>query len=581
MKKALLFWKHLLTNPEFWSLSLVFFVAFLASRHLFTPGYFNMHDDLQMMRQLEMEKCFLDMQIPCRWVPDMGFGYGFPLFNFYPPLPYYFGEILRITGFTFIDTAKLLFSVAFFASGVSMYYLAKNFFGRFAGVVAALFYIWAPYHSVDIFVRGAMNEAWALIWFPAIMLASYKIFVVKKDNLAKWVILLGLFWAGLMTSHNLMVLIFTPVFAAWCLIWLISSRQIKRVLHLLISGLLAFGLVAFFTLPVVVEQKLVHANTLVMGYFEYTAHFATIKQILWDRFWDYGPSVWMDADDKMSFQVGEVWWILSIVVAFIAGFGLVRRIKSKKYKEVAIYISILFFVFVGWGAVFMVHSKSTPIWQAFEPLKFVQFPWRFLTLVIFAFSFSAGSIIYLIKAKWMKVIIGALCIFIILFNWEYFRPQGGKNGPLTDEQKFVGAAWDLQRTAGIYDYLPMTAKENPRDGQKTLVDVVEGEATVIDDTQGTDWAKFTIESKGESLVRINIYDFPDWRVFIDGTETQIKIPDEEKWGRMYITVPDGKHEVSAQLYNTPVRIVGNTITAITFLVLTGFVIRKRKVIFGR
>ena len=57
---------------------LVVIFGLLASRDLLMPGYFPMHDDLQMMRQLEMDKCFRDGQIPCRWVPDMGYGYGFP-----------------------------------------------------------------------------------------------------------------------------------------------------------------------------------------------------------------------------------------------------------------------------------------------------------------------------------------------------------------------------------------------------------------------------------------------------------------------------------------------------------------------
>ena len=79
--------RKLISSPNFWPLIIILAFALLAGRTLLTPGYFIMHDDLQMMRQLEMEKCFLDRQIPCRWIPDMGYGFGFPLFNFYPPLP--------------------------------------------------------------------------------------------------------------------------------------------------------------------------------------------------------------------------------------------------------------------------------------------------------------------------------------------------------------------------------------------------------------------------------------------------------------------------------------------------------------
>src|SRR3990172_9790468 len=153
--------RKIISLPNFWPLFIVIFFGLLAGRTLLPSGYFNMHDDLQMMRQLEMEKCFLDGQIPCRWVPDMGYGFGFPLFNYYPPLPYLFGEIFRVIGFSFAVTVKAVFVLSFVASGITMYFLAKEFFGKAGGIVSSVFYVWAPYHSVDVFVRGAMNEAWA------------------------------------------------------------------------------------------------------------------------------------------------------------------------------------------------------------------------------------------------------------------------------------------------------------------------------------------------------------------------------------------------------------------------------------
>src|SRR3989344_2615259 len=131
------------------ALFIILAASLLASRDLFKSGYFPMHDDLQMMRQLEMEKCFLDGQIPCRWVPDMGYGFGFPLFNFYPPLPYLIGELFRVFGFSFVDSVKLAFAGSFAVSGLAMYFLSKEFYGRLGAVLSSIFYIWAPYHAVD------------------------------------------------------------------------------------------------------------------------------------------------------------------------------------------------------------------------------------------------------------------------------------------------------------------------------------------------------------------------------------------------------------------------------------------------
>lgn len=571
----------LLFKPNSLPLLVVIFFGLLASKGLIGPGYFNMHDDLQMMRQLEMEKCFQDLQIPCRWVPDMGYGFGFPLFNFYPPLPYLVGHLFRVIGFSFVDIPKILFTIAFVGSGVTMYFLSKEFFGKIGGILSSVFYLWAPYHAVDIYVRGAMNEAWALIWFPSIFLFSYKLISNNYKNLsaAKFAVLgLSLFWFGLLTSHNLMVLIFTPVFALWCLIHLFFNKKnlIGKIINLSISGIFAFGLAAFFTLPVFLEQKLVHADTLVKGYFEYVAHFASIDQILFSRFWGYGPSVWMDIDDKMSFQIGHLHWILPLVVFAIL---IYRFIKLKKVNSLHV---ILYFMFlIGWVAAFMTHPKSVFLWKAVPPLQFVQFPWRFLTLVIFCFSFVIGSFTKLLSSKLVPAFSLIAIIFVVIFNWEYFKVEGGKLGSLTDEQKFSGAAWDLQRTAGIYDYLPKTAKENPKDGQNGLAEVILGKATISNQLQKTNRASFTVKASGDSEIRINIYQFPNWKTFIDGKEVENYISPDEMWGRMYIKVPQGSHEVTVMLYDTPVRSVGNIISLFSWGILALILLRNRNTLSKR
>ncbi len=135
-------------------------------RYLLKPGYFSMHDDMQIMRIFELDKCVKDGQLPCRWVPDLGYSYGYPLFNYYPPLPYYLGEVFHLLGFSFIDSVKILFGLGFILSGIFMFFLAREFWGEWGGFLSAIFYIYAPYHAVDVYVRGAMVKHSALVWFP-------------------------------------------------------------------------------------------------------------------------------------------------------------------------------------------------------------------------------------------------------------------------------------------------------------------------------------------------------------------------------------------------------------------------------
>ena len=573
------YFRKLRKHPNFWPIVIVIFFAILAGRSLiFQSGYFNMHDDLQMMRQLEMEKCFLDGQIPCRWVPDMGYGFGFPLFNFYPPLPYLIGEVIRVLGANFVTTAKLTFALSFVVSGIGMYLLAKDFFGRLGGVLASVFYVWAPYHAVDVYVRGAMNEAWALAWFPFIFWTGYRL-IKEKKNLSKWIVGLTLSWLALFTSHNLMVLIFAPLFGVWLLLHLWQGNSWRKIPQLAISGILAFGLAAFFTLPALLENRLTHIESVLVGYYDYTAHFVSINQLLFSRFWGYGGSAWGLINDKMSFQVGYLHWILSLIIGLLIFLKLFNKKRNllKEIKKSKLILLVSFLFLVGWFSAFMAHTRSTPIWMTIPPLKLVQFPWRFLAIAIFAFSFTAGATVVILPKKFTKIVVIVLTLGLLLFNWNYFRPEQGRMGPLTDEEKFSEAAWELQQAGGIYDYLPKTAEMAPREPQIYLAEILEGEGEIVNPQQGTNWAEFNVKiDSDKAIVRIGIFQFPDWRVFMDGNQIEAIVPEEEKWGRMWIEIPKGEHEITARLYNTPIRTLGNTISLFSWgILLTSPLWRKK------
>ena len=564
------FFQKVFSSKDFIPLALIVIFSLLAVRTLLLPGYFPMHDDLQMMRQLQMEKCFVDGQIPCRWVPDMGYGFGFPLFNFYPPLPYLVGQGIRLFGLAFTDTAKLTFSLSLLVSGLGMYFLAKEFFGRTGGLISAVFYIWAPYHALDIYVRGAMNEAWALALFPFIFWTSYRL-INEKKNVTKWAVALALSWFGLLASHNLMVLMFSPVFAVWCLLF-VGQKKWNRLPHLAVSGILALGLAAFFTIPALIEQKYVQVNTLISGYYDYSGHFVSLNQMLLSRFWGYGGSIF-GTGDGMAFPIGHFHWIASILVILYLFY---RYRKTKKLDKFTFVVGLM--VVIGWFAAFMAHSRSTFIWLRIPILAFFQFPWRFLTITTFAFSFVAGALVLVLekKKKILFIAPALLLLSIVIWNWEFFRIE--RRGPVSDAEKFSGEAWRIQQTAGIYDYLPKTAKMAPQAQRQKMVDVIEGTASVEDENQGTNWAAFkaNVESK-KALVRIGIFYFPNWRVFVDGAEVGIFIPEGESWGRMHIELPKGSHEIYLKLYNTPVRTTSNIISLVTWVGLLTFPFWKRKV----
>src|SRR3989339_818160 len=105
------------------------------------PGIYTMHDP-HVFRIQQFDNCIKDGVFPCRWAADSGKGYGEPMFNFYAQFPYWITQVFRTLNFSVLDSTKLAFIFSILASGISMYLLARRYWGQGGGLVSAVFYVY-------------------------------------------------------------------------------------------------------------------------------------------------------------------------------------------------------------------------------------------------------------------------------------------------------------------------------------------------------------------------------------------------------------------------------------------------------
>lgn len=538
-------------------LLIILILSIPAIINFFKPVYWNMHDDMQLIRQLEIEKCLQDKQIPCRWTPDLGFGYGYPLFNYYPPLPYMAGQVFRIFGFSFINTVKLTALSQILLSTLAMYFLAAAIFSPLNTIIVTLLYTYAPYHAVNVYIRGAMNEAWAAVFFPLCFLFAYRLI---KSPKTKYIMYLALSYGGLLLSHNPMALTFFPILALWIMYWLITFKKyqkIKYYLNFVYSGLLSLTLTAFFTLPVVFESKLVQIDSMFQNYYHYSVHFVSFYQLFISRYWGDGPSVW-GTDDKMSFMIGYLHWIIPLITLIILAFNY------KKFKK---YFLFLFILFLGLLITFMTHERSTFIWKIFPMIQKIQFPWRFLNHSVFLLSLSSGFLLTLVKNKKIKYTIFSILVsFIIIIYSPYFKFI--TSGPITDDQKFSGKAWTNQITSGIYDYLPKTASIAATMPANFPIDHIQPKETSYKLTgvqRGTDWFMFNIDLQNNAKITLAQLYFPKFEIKDNGKIINFEV--DKELGRMMINLTKGDHQIYVKLRNTPIRHISNLVSLFSWVTL--------------
>jgi len=551
MKKVLaMFAVLVLTLPAVW--------WFLGS------GYYNMHDDLQVMRIVEMEKCLSDGQIPCRWAPDMAWGYGQAMFNFYSVLPYYLGALIRIiTPLTIIGTVKALFVVAYVASAVGMYLLSKEFFGKVGGIVASVLYTYAPYHALDIYVRGAMAESFSLAILPFLWFFIYKLIKTSKLSTVTGV---SISIAALLTSHNISTMIYVVPTAVWTIYWLVALKSYRVITKLVLSVVLGAGLAAFFIIPAVFEQSLIQVEHLTRDYSDYHAHFVSINQLFLDRSWGDGPSIFGD-QDEISFQIGWPHWWLTIPALIICLYFFLKR---KNRRVVIITAIILAF---GYLSAFLTHPRSLFLWEKIPILSFVQFPWRFLGLTIFFMSL-ASAIVVTVYSR-LKFLLAFVIIFITIFlNRDYTWPVHFSR-LVKDEEKLIGVAWDLQRKAAILDYLPKTAKMAPQSGSFDEPKFISGDGVVKNFSKGSDRFSFDADIYNESEIEISVMYFPGWVLIVDGKEVELKTHGD--YGLIKVKLDAGNHMVEGRFTDTKIRSIANFATLISgsALLIVSIISRKK------
>lgn len=394
-------------------------------------GIYSMQD-FHFFRQFEFDKCVQILQIPCRWAPDAGLGYGEPLFNFYGQLPYAVGEIYHLLGGTIIDSVKFIFVLSLVGSAVAMFFLARKVWkNNLAAIVSSIVYLYAPYRAVDVWVRGALPEALAFVLFPLILLS------IEKKSLTWFIITLSV----LILTHNLSVVMFLPILVVW-----IIYRKFWRGFVGIIGSLF---ITAFYILPVIFESRFVGLTSTTSGYFDFRAHFVTLYQLFISRFWGYGGSTW-GAGDGLSLSIGYVQWILPILIAIF--IVLKKKIRTNKEFIILIIIGIFY--------IFLTHNKSTFIWTHIPGFSYIQFPWRFLGVATFCLALSSGAVTQFFEKQKAKVIIAILIMIIaIAVNFSFFREDIWYN--VNDNYFTSGAEWDRQRTASIGDYWPLFGHKIP------------------------------------------------------------------------------------------------------------------------
>lgn len=541
--------KHLM------ALMILLWLSWWSIKPFFVEGFFPMHDDTQVGRVVAMGRALRVGQFPVRWVADLGYGYGYPLFNFYGPLPYYVGGFAYLFGFNGLVATKIMFVVGIVLAQLAMYALAASIFGVSGGLIAGAFYLFAPYHAVQIYVRGAVGEFWTLVFLPVLALGLW--LVSSRSRPTMGVIIGALALAGVITTHTILGYVLT-LFAVTALLTYWPVAKISR-LHISLKPyistvLLGLGLSAFFWLPAISEMRFTSVASQIGSSADYRLHFVCLNQ-LWNSPWGFGGSA-PGCLDGMSFKLGK----LHILIALITMIFWFLRCRFRS-KRVSLPLLAVFWMTI--TSVFLLLQSSEWLWKLIPFSAYIQYPWRFLAFAIYGLSFLSGGIVLVWKNKllrWLST--GALIIGVVMINSKWFVPQyiyqrSAADFESEDELKF--------RVSRISDeYLPPEI-ERPLYTEAVVPKTIDSDdgLKINQEVDTGIYARYLINANQGREIRINRAYFPGWQYLVNGKEIKPRL----QQGLPYLKVPDGENVVELLFRNTPVRTIANMISLVSIGVL--------------
>lgn len=535
----------------------ILFLSFLISVPIilsfFHYGYFPTHDgEWAVIRLSDMYREIKDLQFPARVSGYLNFEYGYPLFNFAYPAPYYLGLIFVFLKLGFVGSIKILFTLSVIFSFFFMFLLSSSLWkNKLSGLVSSILYIYVPYRIIDLYVRGSLGESLSFVLFPLIFLGIKRIY--EKEDLMG-TLLTSVSFSFLIMTHNIMTVLF-GILIGFVILGAFLRKKFNFIIKLLLSLIYSLCLSAFFWIPAIFEKKLILLSKIPIA--DRSLYFVKPLELIIPK-WGYGVPT--DANG-FGYQIG----IIQIIIFVLALVLVAKNYSKNKNKENKIglflvlstfFISLLFFSF------------TSLIWSHTPLLSEINYPWTLLAIVMFLISLITG---YVVKQN--KIFMGitlVLAIAAIITYFPYARPQyfvdRGDSFYSTNQAT----------TTSSNELMPLWTKTQPQKSPLQKVEVKYGKIGNL--AFNSKKISFIANLSKSQIIRINTIYYPGWDLFVDGKSAKISY--FNKLGVMDLYLSSGLHIVKGTFGETSLRFISDliSIAAISILLVVlvfDFLIKKR------
>ena len=495
-----------------------------------------------------------------RWLPDVSFGYGYPLFLFREAVPLYATLFPNLLGLPLPASINLFYIITILAAGLFMFLWVTDLFGPAAGLVSAVVYMAAPYQLIDALIRGTQQESMALALLPLVAWLGRR-YVIRGS--VGYFLFATLSLTLLSLSHNISTLLFVPALFLYLVLvgWSERLSWQKLALRLLLLFGLGLALSAFYLGPALVElDEITISQAVSRRGNNFQFNFSSLGEI----FSPVTPSDPNLINPPLNIRLG----LVSSGLAFLGAICVVW-VRSREQRSHIIFMSFGMFLLL-----FMSLPVSSLLWDSLPLIKFVQFPWRFIGRAALPVAFLAGIPFAVLPQKLprkrsSRILSQFFTILLLILALLEAIPYLYPPACPVEANPTINEVHTYEHETGFIgvdpegSHFPKSVFTKPTQSALEADYLVGLEPKRFDDTvlpQGASISDIVYGPTSVSAVthsptpfqaRYLTYDFPGWVAMVDGQ--QVPITPSVPEGLITFTIPAGEHAVEVLWQGTPTR----------------------------
>src|SRR6266403_1691527 len=545
-----------LIRGGWWSaLLLCFCVSLLIISPFFWRGIASGHDfEFHATSWLDVVAQWKQGILYPRWTEWANHGFGEPRFLFYPPLSWLMAPALSfVVRWDYVPFVFIILLQTF--AGISAFAFARRLLPRSSALFAAVCYTANPNALLIIYFRSDYAELLASAFFPLLFLTALQLAGIVEARSRSWLRTLVFFsatfaavWlsnapAGVMATYSV-----TSLFA-----WAAFNQRSWNPLLRGTAGLaLGFALAAFYIVPAAYEQRWVNiAQALSPGLLPSENFLYTVTNDREHTYFNYIAS--------------------TIAVALIIFTGLAALAVRRELPQPdagssqrRLWNALLLLAAV--AAALMLRPASI-VWQWLPKLRFVQFPWRWMSILTVPFLYFLAAALARRRFRWLLFVAAAAfltgtAIFLVHHTWwddEEFSTlrasiASGEGFDGTDEYDPVGDDhYNLPAKAPRVQVIPLN-----EDAEVEPATTAASQSTIVIEHWLAEEKIIRVESMRATRLALRLLNYPAWQVQVNGSRIQPESAEDSV--QMVILVPAGQSRIDIRFTRTPDRTAGIAIS---------------------